>query len=251
MQKLLTPPEAQPKTKKSKKLNVLTYALHLAPADVSGRNVCPMATEGCKATCLNTAGMGIFDSVQAARIRRTNLYFDARLVFMQKLYREIAYASRRAAKLGMRLSIRLNATSDIPWERVPFSVQGYNYGNIMAAFPRVQFYDYTKVPKRAIAAATRDAIWPRNYHLTFSLAENNAKDATRVLGLGGNVAAVFRTRTLVETAMATGLRMQGAIWPVIDGDATDARYLDKAKGAIVGLYAKGKAKRDTSGFVLD
>ena len=155
VRKLLTPPEAQPKTKKSKKLRVLTYALHLAPADISGFEVCPMRSAGCTATCLNTAGMGIFDNVQKARIARTRLYInrDTRGEFMARLYREITNALARAKREKMRLAIRLNATSDIPWERVPFAVSGFNYQNIMAAFPRVQFYDYTKQPKRAIAYA--------------------------------------------------------------------------------------------------
>jgi len=36
--------------------------------------------------------------------------------------------------------------------------------------------------------------------------------------------------------------------PVFNGDDSDLRFLDP-KGVVVGLYAKGKAKKDTSGFV--
>jgi hypothetical protein len=36
---------------------------------------------------------------------------------------------------------------------------------------------------------------------------------------------------------------------VVDGDATDLRFLDP-RGVIVGLKAKGKGKQDTSGFVV-
>jgi hypothetical protein len=35
---------------------------------------------------------------------------------------------------------------------------------------------------------------------------------------------------------------------VFNGDESDLRFLDP-QGVIVGLYAKGKAKKDTSGFV--
>lgn len=252
MTKLLTAPEAQPKTRKSLKLNVLTYAMHLAPADLSGRNVCPMSTAGCRAACLNTAGRGVFDSVQAARIRRTDAYFADRAEFMATLYREISNALARAKRDKMRLAVRLNATSDIPWERVPFAVNGYNYGNIMAAFPRVQFYDYTKIPKRAMQAARRDATWPRNYHLTYSLseAEDSALNAYGVLANGGNVAIVYRTAAMCSEAIRTGIRCNGAMFPAVNGDLTDARFKDR-RGAFVTLYAKGRAKRDQSGFVRE
>ena len=36
--------------------------------------------------------------------------------------------------------------------------------------------------------------------------------------------------------------------PVFNGDESDLRFLDP-KNVIVGLYAKGKAKKDTTGFV--
>ena len=38
--------------------------------------------------------------------------------------------------------------------------------------------------------------------------------------------------------------------PVINGDKTDMRFKDPV-GVIVGLKAKGKARKDTSGFVID
>ena len=39
-------------------------------------------------------------------------------------------------------------------------------------------------------------------------------------------------------------------YKVIDGTDTDLRFLDE-KGVIVGLVAKGKAKKDLSGFTVD
>lgn len=240
-----------PKIAKSTKFGYLTAVLHLAPGSLSGFNVCPKATAGCLAACLNTAGRGGIalggvlshddvasgrrtNAIQTARIRRTKEYFGNREVFMLRLYHDICKLVRMARTLGLKPAIRLNGTSDIPWERVPFG----HYPNIMAAFgDDVQFYDYTKRPNR------RDL--PANYRLTFSLAEGNDFDAIRALENGMNVAAVFRHVPDGHTLDAAGLSYSAR---VIDGDEHDLRFLDPV-GVIVGLKAKGNAKRDTSGFV--
>lgn len=244
--KLLTPSEQNPKTAKGLKKGVMTFPLHLAPANISGHEVCPMRTAGCTAGCLNTAGRGHFDATQAARVRRTLWYFSDRSAFMQALVSDISRAVWHAEKRGYTAAFRLNATSDIPWHRVP--VDGF--ANIMARFPLVQFYDYTKVDKRM-----RECL-PKNYHLTFSYTGENALAAHKALLSGGNVAVVFRDKATVARAMEHGFVPLGS-WPanrpapvVINGDETDLRFLDPA-GSIVALYAKGRAKRDQSGFVID
>jgi hypothetical protein len=234
---LLTPPDQQPKAGKSKKKGVLTYVLHLAPATLSGREVCPGRSEGCTLGCLNTAGRGQFDKAQQGRILRTRWYFADRAAFMARLVREIERAQRAAAQQGMRLALRLNGTSDIPWHRVACG----EHASIMHRFPHVQFYDYTKVSKRL----TRETL-PANYHLTFSLCEDNATAAREVLAAGGNVAVVYRNVAARAHYMAAGFMGHA----VIDGDETDARFLD-SRNVIVGLYAKGRAKGDVSGFVRD
>ena len=127
------------------------------------------------------------------------------------------------------------ATSDIPWERVPVTFGGLDFANIMDLFPEVQFYDYTKITKRAIAFGQGNM--PHNYHLTFSLNEDNDGAAREVLHHGGNVAVVFFT--VPEVYMNA---------EVIDGDETDVRFRDRPF-VVVGLKAKGKARKDTSGFV--
>ena len=38
--------------------------------------------------------------------------------------------------------------------------------------------------------------------------------------------------------------------PVVDGDKSDLRFLD-GENVIVGLIAKGQAKKDQSGFVIN
>src|SRR5215467_2751540 len=194
---LLTHPKSQPKAIKGQKKGYITFVLHLAPADLSGFEVCPMRSKGCTKACLNTAGRGRFDNVQKARLRRTWFYFGQRDEFMARLHSEISKAIAYAKRRKMIACFRLNGTSDIPWHRIPCG----KHASIMAAFPRVQFYDYTKVSKRI----TREKL-PPNYHLTFSLAENNQAEAYTVLEAGGNVAMVFRNKQRAAEAVRTGVR---------------------------------------------
>jgi hypothetical protein len=124
--------------------------------------------------------------------------------------------------------VRLNGTSDINWERY----------SVIQAFNKVQFYDYTKNYFRMNLFL--DGKLPSNYSLTFSRSETNENDCISILKRGGNVAVVFRSKVLPT-------HWQG--FPVINGDENDLRFLDP-KGVVVGLTAKGKAKSDTSGFVV-
>jgi hypothetical protein len=214
------------KTVKGETLGYMTFIMHLAPSTLSGYNTCPMASAGCASACLNTAGRGRFTATQEARIRKTKMFFENRDAFMLQLVKDIEAAIRKASREGMTPVFRLNGTSDIRWETVP--VPGFR--NIMERFPTVQFYDYTKLTNR------RDI--PANYHLTFSRSESNDGYVVEMLNRGMNVAVVFDT--LPE--MYLGAK-------VIDGTETDLRFLDE-KGVIVGLLAKGKAKKDTSGFTI-
>jgi hypothetical protein len=243
---LLTRPTHNPKAAKSMAHGTMTFPLHLAPADTSGLEVCPGRSEGCSKACLNTAGRGGLISAQTARIRKTQWYFEDRAGFMNALVRDIVKAITYAERKGYKSAFRLNATSDIPWHRIPVPGSGYWGGvqghTVMQLFPHVQFYDYTKVAKRL----TKEQL-PGNYHLTYSLAEDNRDQAIAVLESGHNVAAVFRTKAMVQELLHRG---EWGGFPVIDGDETDQRYLDP-RGVVVALYAKGQAKHDTSGFVKD
>lgn len=223
-----------PKLMKGQKKGYLSSVLHLAPADLSGKNTCPKATAGCKAACLNTAGRGgIFKKgestnvIQQARIRKTKYFFERRQEFLNELTTEIVKTIAKAEKQGLIPVFRLNGTSDISWEKYEVT----NGKNIFQMFPEVQFYDYTKVLGRKVSHIP-------NYHLTFSKADGNDMDVRLAASKGMNVAAVFHK--LPETYIGR---------PVINGDETDLRFLD-AKGVVVGLKAKGKAKKDTSGFVV-
>lgn len=224
-----------PKLLKGEKKGYLSFVLHLAPANLSGKEVCPKRTAGCTASCLNTAGRGgIFKKgestnvIQQARIRRTKFFFESRRDFLNQLTVDIIKAKTMAEKKGLIPVFRLNGTSDIAWEKYEVA----NGKNIFQMFPDVQFYDYTKVRGRKVSHI-------KNYHLTFSRAESNEMDARLASSDGMNVAVVFK-KELPATYFGK---------KVINGDETDLRFLDE-KNVIVGLKAKGKAKKDTSGFVV-
>ena len=231
-----------PKILKGLKQGYNTYILHLAPADLSGFNTCPKATAGCKAACLNTAGRGgmfkkgaTTNVIQEARMRKTAFFFEERKYFMEWLVQDIELAIKQSAKKNLIPVFRLNGTSDLSWEKYEVVRNGKLYRNIFAAFPDVQFYDYTKVLGRKVSDI-------KNYHLTFSAADGNDADVMKAIQQDYNVATVFGIKkTLPMPESYNGL-------PVFNGDESDLRFLDP-KGVVVGLYAKGKAKKDTSGFV--
>ena len=215
------------KTPKGESLQVLTGILYLAPAKISGYEVCPRRTEGCTKACLYTSGRGAFSNVQQARIRRTKMFFEQRDMFLSMLKLDIRILELMAANKGMTTAVRLNGTSDIDWTRF----------GIMEEFPNVQFYDYTKVLNRLSKPL------PTNYSLTFSRSGHNDIECDAAIRIGANVSVVFAISK--KSPMPT--TWNGA--PVFDGDDTDARFLDPKKH-VIGLRAKGKAKYDTSGFVV-
>jgi hypothetical protein len=225
------------KTKKGTKLGVLTGILYLAPFNLSGFQVSPKATEGCKAACLFTAGRGVYQQVQQSRIAKTRFFFEARDEFMATIVSNIEALIRKANRQNMIPAVRMNGTSDIAWEKIKCIRGGKEYRSVMHAFPEVNFYDYTKVANRKGVADLP------NYHLTFSLSENNDKDAHKALENGMNISVVFRVgRKGKLPTKWNGIK-------VIDGDTTDVRFLDYKGGCVVGLRMKGRARKDTSGFV--
>jgi hypothetical protein len=245
--------DANAKTIKGQKRGYMTAVLYLSPGNLSGTELCAMSTlAACRVGCLSTAGRGgiaagrkIFtapngdtlpdNAIQRARLARTAFFLSDRNAFMAQLVREITAFVARAKRLGLVPVVRLNGTSDIRWEDIP--VQGK--ASVFALFPRIRFYDYTKLPNR------RRAIGVRNYHLTFSYSHVPTfapivASAVRTYGAAVNYAAVFAGKTLPAHFLGRA---------VVNGDESDLRFLDKP-GVVVGLTAKGKARRDTSGFVV-
>lgn len=221
------------KTIKGEKYGFMTGILYLSPADISGHNVCAMADiAGCKKPCLNMAGRGVMSPVQAGRLNKTLAFFEMREKFMLKIADDVRKLVKRAAKKSLTPLVRLNGTSDIRWETIPVA----GFPSIMAMFPDVQFYDYTKLSNR------KDL--PPNYDLTFSYSGliGYQKYVKTAVANGMRLAVVFRERANIPE---TFLGMQ-----CVDGDNSDIRHLDP-KATVVALYAKGPAKKDASGFVVD
>ena len=227
-----------------------TYILHLAPATLSGYNTCPKATHGCAAACLNTAGRGgmfkrgeTTNTIQQARIRKTKYFYENRTAFMADLVADIELAIKQSARLDLVPVFRLNGTSDLSWEKYSVTRRGVVYTNIFEAFSEVQFYDYTKVLGRKVTNIP-------NYSLTFSAADGNDRDVVRAWQSGMNIAVVFGLKKSMAMPTLYSFTSPGysCVAPVINGDDNDLRFLDP-KNVVVGLYAKGKAKSDTSGFV--
>jgi hypothetical protein len=225
------------KTVKGEKLGFYTGILYLAPSDISGYQVCPMAKlANCENACLYTAGRGAFNSIQKARIAKTKSFFQDRNSFMLNLVKDIEKGQRKADKLKQTLLIRLNGTSDIKWENVSFTdYNGTVYPNLMARFPNVQFYDYTKIANR------KDL--PKNYDLTFSYSNVITFQKYNDIAISQNMrlAAVFRYEKDIPNTFK-GM-------PVIGGDNSDVRHVEPL-AHVVALYAKGKAIKDQSGFVI-
>lgn len=218
------------KTVKSEKFGYLTGILYLAPSDESGViNTCPNASEGCRAACLYSAGRGAFESVKKARMNKTIWFKRDREGFMDQLDKDITALVKKANKENMIPCVRLNGTSDLPWENIRFK----DGKNIMERHSSIQFYDYTKSSKRI--GLFLDKKLPSNYHLTFSRSESNAKVAKSLFDKGATVAIVYYSVPVHAK--------------VVNGDDSDLRFLDPSN-SIIALKAKGKAKKDQSGFVV-
>jgi len=206
----------------------LTAIMYLAPQTQNSKklNVCPKATDGCAKACLYTAGRGQQHQVQEARIRKTDWFLTDRKAFLLQLNKELHAFSKRCFKLGVKGCVRLNGTSDLNWGK---------WIEMSTVFPELQFYDYTKVLSYIVNNKHS------NYHLTYSRNESHSL-AQELLALKiANLAVVFSTPELPKEYLG---------YPVLNGDKDDLRFLDGDKGSVVGLYAKGAAKKDTSGFVV-
>ena len=221
------------KMEKSQKYKYLSEILHLAPANIGGVNICPNASPECIKLCLNTSGRGQMNTVQKSRLNKKFYFLADRLKFLNHLDHEIKLSYARARRKGFKYTVRLNGTSDLPFERYKLE----NGLNLMDNNPQVQFIDYTKVTNRL----NKKNKIPKNYSLTYSQAENNLKDVKQVLKTKYNIATVFRKK----------LPKKWLGRKVINGDISDLRHLEDGKKIIVGLIAKGKAIKNFNGFVQD
>jgi hypothetical protein len=225
------------KHKKAYKYDELVYSLYLAPANMSGYEVCPMRNKHCTSLCLNESGHNKFESeynyINDSRIKKTKLFFEHREFFMQWMIQEITRYKKKAEQLGYRFSVRLNNTSDISPESF-YIKQGSSSKNILELFPDVQFYDYTKVYRRTELKKKY-----KNYDLTFSYSGTNIDESLNALDNRIRVAVVFK-------------EVPKTFWgkKVVDGDKYDMRYYDP-KNVIIGLkYKEVRKKLTKNPFVV-
>lgn len=238
-QRLLT--TANVKILKSDKLNYHTVGLHLSPYKENsfGKNICPKATKECIASCLNTAGHGKFDNVQIARRKKTDRFIQDPIQFLEDLYKELhSIKNNKNSKYynsNVKIAVRLNLTSDLPWENLIVKSKGKN---LMDCFPDYIFYDYTKLENRVINSV--------NYFLCYSFSGENETFCKNKLKSGDLVSVVFN--------VGKNEPLPSEFWgyKVIDADLHDLRFLDKEiasvgknEGLICGLrYKKPKVKQD-------
>ncbi len=240
---LLSNAKTNPKT--AKQLEAFGYEAvihHMTPDKLADgkHTVCPDSTPGCRASCLNTSGrsqvkgdlnadnLGMY-MIHRSRIGKTLSFLDDRYAYGARLADELVLLEKRAIAKQYKPVARLNGTSDIRWEKFID----------LEVFSNTQFYDYTKSFDR-MQSFMRGGL-PYNYDLTFSFSEETTDAQLHfIVAKGHNVAVVFR-KEIPETWRG---------YNVITGMEHDFRFMDK-KGNIVGLIARGRAKKDTTGFVVD
>lgn len=217
------------KTIKGETKGFLTGIMYLNPDD----KLCPASkAAGCRDACLVSAGRAaIFQAIPKARQAKTDFFHSDRSGFMALLCYEIKALVKKAEKNGMIPAVRLNGTSDIDW-----STTKQDGKTVFELFPAVQFYDYTK--RKDII---RKSAKIKNWHITASYSGHSFKYASAISAqakkYGVNLAVVFDQ-----------LPEYWKNQKVLNGDSSDLRFLDGA--GIVGLRAKGAAKKDNSGFVV-
>ena len=201
---------------KTAKNNIETYILYLAPHTQNSKkiNICPKASKGCAAACLFSAGRGRFSNVIASRTNKTEYYLSDKKVFINQLSNELIKIAAKSIKQDKKIAIRLNGTSDLDFIAL---IKKYNNLDLLNS-------DQFKT----------------SYKLTLSRKENNESEILEALKLGGNVAAVFKNDLPTKYKGFT----------VVNGDQSDLMMLYN-KNVILGLKAKGEAKKDKSGFVID
>ena len=219
---------------KTSKNSIKTFILYLSPYNLNSKkiNICPKASEGCAAACLYSAGRGAFSNVQKARQNKTEYYLNDKIGFINNLSNQIIKEYNKAKKGNYKIAFRLNGTSDLDFV---YLLQKYASLNITDLKDFALFYDYTAILGKAKKYLKHD-----NYFVTFSRKENNHDEVDEAIKLGVNVSAVF-SDDLPKTYKGV---------KVIDGDKSDI-LMTYNKGVILGLKAKGKAKKDNSGFVVN
>lgn len=209
------------KVKLGESVRVLTAIAYLSPSTESGRNNCAGASPDCIRLCLKESGRLTFQG--QSRLWKTALWYGNRELFLALLRCEISAHIKRSRGRRMACAVRLDGTSDL------------GIADLVAAeFPRVTFYDYTKIAGRM--RAYLDGKLAPNRHLTWSFSGINRAKTVAFLARGACASVVYDTRK--GTALPTS--WEG--FPTIDGDDTDVRFRDPS-GHVVALRFKASARR--------
>jgi len=219
--KLLDTNGANTKIAKTNKEKTIRYAgLSLMP---NARLCAGSKAAKCLDACLKSAGRGAFNNVAQARQAKTEWLESDPIGFKAQLTKELSNFEALCKRTNVKPVVRLNTISDVDWS------------DIKKSFPSITFVDYTKI-------AARVAKMLPNERLIFSYsgAPSYVKQVSKALESPVPIAVVFRG----------GLPSTFLGRPVIDGDVSDWDNANAGK-VIIGLRAKGKAKKDNSGFVVD
>ena len=221
--KLLTTTGNTKVEKTNKDSEYLMASLSLMPDSI----LCPNSKNAeCFEPCLKSAGFaGVYKTVNEARQRKTDYWHSDKKGFLQQLERELTNHVKNCEKKGKKPACRLNTISDIVFEKT----------GIIQKFPQIMFLDYTK-------NASRLGKTPKNYKLIFSYsnAPNYQTSVEKAFKTDAPIAVVFKGRLPKS--------FKGR--QVINGDKSDL-VNSNAKGKIIGLLAKGKARKDGGNFVVD
>ena len=192
-----------------------------APHRMAGLNACVNSTTSCREVCIRHTGRLDMPRAIQVGIDRTQFLADHPTEAISLIHWETVRSAAKVAELARRL----NVVTDVNWEDVAPWL-------FTEAPENVVTYDYTKDWNRQPEPAER-------YRLTFSAMERHGVDDIREMtDRGRNVAVVFPAeyKTTPYPEQWFGI-------PLINGDVTDFRYEDPQTGVIVGLYAKGRARR--------
>jgi hypothetical protein len=216
------------KTIKNKRPSAIMY---LAPhtQNSKGISVCAKASKGCAAACLYSKGRGKFNSVQTARMHKTERFLNDKQKFAEDLYIELIKLNNKAKKLGEQIAIRLNGTSDLDFVGI---INRRCNVNILDELTNLVFYDYTKI----LGKVKKYKEYSNRYKITFSKSEENMDECVEALSIGSPVSVVFNRQKGQE------LPTEWNGYKVIDGDKADDLMLDNDGAYIIGLRFKGSKK---------
>ena len=200
-----------------------TSVLYLAPARLSGYEVCGGRSVECTRGCLSHQS-GHLAFHQAGSIFKTWWFFTDKEEFQTAAIAELHAAMSKAKRKGFKFAVRMNGTSDIPFKKV------YQW----AEENDVQCYEYTKLKSVIVRYLDRDDM----VHRTYSIDETQASFsfAKTFCELGGNASIVIPSARKAKAEAIAAL--QDLDLPIVDGDEHDLRFRDPV-GAIAYLKAKG------------